>query len=223
MPDFLLFLILALVVGYVFLSRRFSFAGQQPQDYADTAPAVDIRRHLAGPILCEGVIYGPTGRVNSRFVADMEGTWDGDSGTLTEDFRYAGGNEQHRAWRLTLGENGVIRGEADDIIGRAEGWQKGATVLLRYRIRLPENAGGWTLDVTDWMYLMENGTIINRSQFRKFGLKVAELVATMRPATASAAGAEPESTAPQAADAQGDRAANDDTRSADRSDRTQAA
>ena len=30
------------------------------------------------------------------------------------------------------------------------------------------------------MYLMENGTIMNRSQFRKFGIKVAELVATMR-------------------------------------------
>ena len=30
---------------------------------------------------------------------------------------------------------------------------------------------------------MENGVIINRSQFRKFGIKVAELVATMRPAT----------------------------------------
>ena len=39
----------------------------------------------------------------------------------------------------------------------------------------------------DWMYLMENGTIINRSQFRKFGVKVAELVATMRPAEAQAA------------------------------------
>jgi hypothetical protein len=33
---------------------------------------------------------------------------------------------------------------------------------------------------------MENGTIINRSQFRKFGIKVAELVATMRPAGAQA-------------------------------------
>ena len=36
------------------------------------------------------------------------------------------------------------------------------------------------LKVTDWMYLMENGTIMNRSQFTKFGIKVAELVATMR-------------------------------------------
>ena len=53
---------------------------------------------------------------------------------------------------------------------------------LSYRIKLPPEAGGHTLDVTDWMYLVENGTIINRSQFRKFGIKVAELVATMRPA-----------------------------------------
>ncbi len=54
-----------------------------------------------------------------------------------------------------------------------------------YRIRLAEDAGGHELDVTDWMYLMENGTIMNRSQFRKFGIKVAELVATMRPACVS--------------------------------------
>jgi hypothetical protein len=36
------------------------------------------------------------------------------------------------------------------------------------------------LDATDWMYLVDNGTIMNRSQFRKFGFTVAELVATMR-------------------------------------------
>jgi len=33
-----------------------------------------------------------------------------------------------------------------------------------------------------WMYVVENGSIMNRSQFRKFGIKVAELVATMRKA-----------------------------------------
>ena len=58
----------------------------------------------------------------------------------------------------------------------------GAMVELKYRIRLPEDAGGHVLNVTDWMYLMENGTILNRSEMRKFGIKVAELIATMRPA-----------------------------------------
>jgi hypothetical protein len=58
-------------------------------------------------------------------------------------------------------------------------------VQLSYRIRLPADAGGHVLDTTDWMYLVDNGTIINRSQFRKFGITVAELVATMRPKEAA--------------------------------------
>ena len=52
---------------------------------------------------------------------------------------------------------------------------------LKYRIVLPKESGGHTLDVTDWLYLAENGAILNRSEMRKFGIKVAELVATMRP------------------------------------------
>jgi len=58
-------------------------------------------------------------------------------------------------------------------------------VQLKYKIQLPESAGSHVLDTTDWMYLAPNGTIVNRSQFRKFGIKVAELVATMRPKEAA--------------------------------------
>ena len=61
------------------------------------------------------------------------------------------------------------------------GSQAGSAVVLNYTIKLTEDAGGHALKVTDWMYLMENGIVMNRSQFRKFGIKVAELVATMRP------------------------------------------
>ena len=56
----------------------------------------------------------------------------------------------------------------------------GSAVQLKYRIRLPEESGGHVLDTVDWMYLAPNGTVMNRSQFRKFGIPVAELVATMR-------------------------------------------
>lgn len=183
MPDLtltLIVLVLALLAAYL-AARKLGFAAQRPSDYAGSLPAMDIRNHLSGPILCEGVIYGPTGRVTSRFVAQMHGRWQGNRGILDEHFHYSGGSSQHRQWRLTLGNDGSIRAEADDLSGPGQGQQEGASVVLRYRIRLPDSAGGWHLDVTDWMYLTDNGTIINRSQFRKFGFKVAELVATMRP------------------------------------------
>jgi hypothetical protein len=171
---------LATLAAVVFVSRRFGFAGQRPSDYAGKGPVFDIREHLSGPLLCEGVIYGPTGRVASRFVADMEAEWQGNVGVMKERFHYDSGARQDREWRLTLGNDGSIRAEAPDVVGVGQGMQAGPAVQLTYRIRLPEDAGGHVLDTTDWMYLVGNGTIINRSQFRKYGVKVAELVATMR-------------------------------------------
>ena len=161
--------------------RYTTFMAQAPEDYDGDGPQFDLRQHLNGPILCEGVIYGPTGRVSSRFVAEMEGRWDGNVGILTEKFRYDTGETRDREWTLTLGNDGAIRAEAPDVIGTGRGKQSGPTVMLTYRIKLPESSGGHVLDATDWMYLIENGAIINRSQFRKFGIKVAELVATLRP------------------------------------------
>ena len=55
---------------------------------------------------------------------------------------------------------------------------------MRYRIKLPETIGGHVLNTVDWMYITPDGTIINRSQFRKFGFRVAELVASIRPVEA---------------------------------------
>lgn len=162
-------------------SRYLGFPGQRPEDYAETTQPFDLRKHLNGPILCEGVIFGPTGRVTSRFVADFHASWDGDTGRMTEVFRYCSGETQSREWRLTLLPDGRVRAEADDLVGAGTGRQSGPGVQLSYRIRLPDSAGGHILDAVDWMYLVENGTIINRSQFRKLGFKVAELVATMRP------------------------------------------
>jgi hypothetical protein len=183
MTEFTLFLAgMALALFLIALrERKLSFMGQSPEDFATLTPAFDLRRHLSGPLLCEGMIYGPTGRVASRFVADMEGVWQGNQGVLKERFRYDSGSVQDREWRLALGNDGAIRASADDVVGTGLGQVRGAGVVLKYRIRLAAEAGGHELDVTDWMVLMENGTIMNRSQFRKFGIKVAELVATMRP------------------------------------------
>jgi hypothetical protein len=174
-----------LVITLMALRTRYaSFAAQSPADYA-SGPAFDLRRHLSGPLTCEGVIFGPTGRVTSRFVADMTGNWVGSTGTLSEVFRYDSGTVQHRAWTLALGDGGKIIATAPDVEGQGTGHVTGSGVLLRYRIRLTPEAGGHVLDVTDWMYLLDNGAIMNRSQFRKFGITVAELVATIRPVQAS--------------------------------------
>jgi hypothetical protein len=74
------------------------------QEYDGLGPIMDIKDHLNGKIACEGVIYGPLGRVSSRFVAEFEAEWKGDSGVMREVFHYDSGSVQHREWRLQLDE-----------------------------------------------------------------------------------------------------------------------
>ncbi len=170
-----------LMLALSILRERFAgFGAQRPEDYTGGSDQIDLREHLDGAIKCDGVIYGPTGRVVSRFTGDFMAKWHGNRGVMREHFEYDSGNSQDREWQLELGNDGSIRAEADDLVGTGHGRQLGSAARLCYRIRLPKEAGGHVLSVTDWMYLAPNGVVVNRSQFRKFGIKVAELVATMR-------------------------------------------
>jgi len=173
------FLILAVLV--IAKTYVLSFRFQSPKDYAETGPQFDLKTHLSGEMLSEGLIFGPNGKMTNSFVAKMVGTWDGDTGTLTEEFTYSNGKTQNRKWYLKLGPNNTFTATADDLVGEGQGVVSGSTVRLSYEIILPQDAGGHTLQATDWMYLTADGAIINKSEMRKFGLKVAELVASMRP------------------------------------------
>lgn len=183
MKLLLLAFILVLLLAVLILWRPgYAFRSQKPTDYANTAPLFDPLVHLNGPIESEGVIYGPDGRVSSRFVAKMTGAWDGQNGTLREEFTYATGGQQIRLWTLSFDDTGTLTATAPDVIGTGTGQLSGATLSMRYKIKLEDESGGHILDVTDWLYVMDNGVIMNRSEMRKFGVKVAELIATMRPA-----------------------------------------
>lgn len=172
---------LLVVFGMIAKSVFLSFRAQDPADYAGTGPEFDLKTHLSGPILSEGLIYGPTGKMTNSFTAKMVGEWDGNTGTLSEEFTYSNGKQQSRKWFLTLSKNNTFTATANDIVGTAQGTVSGSTIKMEYKIVLPADAGGHVLSVTDWLYLTQNGVIMNKSELRKFGIKVAELIATMRP------------------------------------------
>lgn len=180
--EFLFFCLGAVVVMACFLARRqlAAFPAQKPSDYFDDYTILDMKERLNGNMVCEGVIFGPLGRVTSSFVADFNVAWDGDTAEIKEHFVYDDNSTQDRVWTITLGEGGSFTATAPDVPGVGRGRQCGSTIHMRYPITLPSDVGGHTLQTVDWIYLTKDGTMINRSQFRKFGVKVAELVATIR-------------------------------------------
>jgi hypothetical protein len=155
-------------------------ASQKLEDYAAEAPALDLRSYLNGPLTATGIFFGYSGRADLRFVVDMEGTWDGDTGTLAERFRYSDGTTDERIWTLRFSDDRNFTGTAGDVVGEAVGRQAGNAATMTYELRLPRGDGEIVVTLEDWFYLQEDGTLINRAEMRKFGLPVGELIVVFR-------------------------------------------
>jgi hypothetical protein len=129
-----------------------------------------------------GLLQDRFGRVRRSFTADIDGRLDGQTLILQEAFVFGDGARSDRCWRIWAMSPGRFAGEADDIVGRARGRQTEEAVIWRYRMRLPVGKRQWTFAFHDWMYPQADGSIINRVEIRKFGVRVADLTIMLQPA-----------------------------------------
>lgn len=148
--------------------------------YKDKEPKLAIEDFFNGDIEAWGIVQNRQGKVVRRMQIDLKGTWDGDKGTLEEKFYYDDGETQERVWHITKLPDGTYEGRAGDIVGKATGTASGNAVRWKYVMQLP--VGGRTYDVTfdDWMFLMEDGSLMNRSYLSKFGVRMADLTIFMK-------------------------------------------
>lgn len=157
-----------------------SCSGDKLSHYQEMQPKMDIREYFNGPIKAWGVVQDWRGKVISRFDVEMVGSWQGDQGTLEEDFTYYDGSKQQRTWKITREGDGRFTGRAGDIIGEATGNQAGNAVNWGYVMDVPVDDSTYRLRFDDWMWLMNDGVLINRTKMKKFGITVAELTIFMQ-------------------------------------------
>lgn len=158
----------------------FSGCSKSLDYYKGTKPEVDIKEYFTGNIKAWGLVQDWRGRVVNRFDVDMVGTWDGNIGTLKENFHYYDGKTQQRIWTITKHDDGTYTGTADDIIDKATGRLEGTAVHWKYQMDVPVDNTHYRLTFDDWMWQMNDGILINRSYLKKFGITVAELTLFMQ-------------------------------------------
>jgi len=154
--------------------------GPKIEDYADRKPAIDIRHYLNGNVEAWGVLLDRSGVVTEQFHVVMKGTWKGNDGTLEEKFTFSSGKKDERVWTVHFTDDHHFTASAHDVIGTATGKQYGNAVNMNYILRVPVDGTTYDLSMDDWMYLMTDDTLINRTEMRKFGFKVGELVLTFK-------------------------------------------
>ena len=147
----------------------------QIQDYADQRPVLELRDYFNGTLDAYGLFTDRSGKVVKRFTVVMNCSWQGDTGVLDEVFSYSDGSTQRRVWRLTRQANGRYTGQADDVVGSAQGEQSGNAFHWTYTLALPVDGRVFEVQFDDWMYLMGDKVMLNKASMSKFGFRLGEV------------------------------------------------
>jgi len=148
-------------------------------DYRAEQPPLDLAEYFNGTVDGWGMFQDRSGKVVRRFTVRIDGRWDGNRGTLDEHFEFSDGERQNRVWTLVR-DGDLYAGTAGDVVGTGQGLQQGNAFNMRYVLTLPY--GGRTIDVDmdDWMYRIDEKTVLNRAEMRKFGFRVGEVTLSFR-------------------------------------------
>jgi len=148
--------------------------------YKDTQPEIKFEEFFNGELVGWGIVQNWKGQVVRRFDIKMLGSWNGNNGTLNEDFTYYDGEVQKRIWTVVKKDDGTFTGQADDILGTAQGTTSGNAINWHYSMDLPVKGKTYRVKFDDWMWQMNGGVLINRSYIKKFGITVAELTLVLQ-------------------------------------------
>jgi hypothetical protein len=151
-------------------------ASPTPADYASQTPVLDLRQYFNGKLLAHGIATDRSGKVVQRFTVQITGTWQGDEGTLDEQFSYSDGRREQRIWKLTRQADGRYIGRAGDVLGEARGQAAGNALNWRYTLLLPVDGRTWEVEFDDWMFLVDDQVMLNRAVMSKFGIRLGEVL-----------------------------------------------
>ena len=136
-----------------------------------------LEEFFQGDLVAYGQFQDVLGEVRRRFEVKINGTWDGETLRLVEDFVYEDGSTEQRIWLLEKLDEQRWQGTADGVIGIAAGEERGDVFNWAYTIDLPVEQGE-TLRVSfdDWMWLLSDDRLLNRAYMKRFGVTIGEVI-----------------------------------------------
>jgi Protein of unknown function (DUF3833) len=147
--------------------------------YRAEKPMLDLAQYFNGTVDGWGMFQDRSGKVLKRFTVRIDARWEGNQGTLDEHFEYSDGTKENRVWKISKDGNRYT-GTAGDVVGTAVGTAAGNALSWNYVLALPVDGRTWNMDMDDWMYLIDDRTMLNRTTMSKFGFRVGEVTLSFR-------------------------------------------
>lgn len=155
-------------------------SSSDPKIYTKNSPKFDIKSYLNGPLEAHGILQNRSGEVTKTFTVKMIGSWNGDEGTLKEDFLFSDGKSDQRTWTIKMLDENNFTAKAHDTVGSAKGQQYGNAMKMDYVLTIDVDGKKYDISLVDWIYLVDEKTAINVSKMTKFGFRVGTLTISFR-------------------------------------------
>ncbi|TPG75674.1 DUF3833 domain-containing protein [Pseudomonas arsenicoxydans] len=154
--------------------------GVNVQRYSEQNPKLDLPGFFVGRVDGWGMFQKRSGEVIKRFHVLISSRMDGQNLIMHEAFTYSDGTRQTRVWTLYPDGPGRWRGTAGDVVGESHGEVAGNALHWRYELSLPVDDKVYQVHFDDWMYLLDENTMANRSAMTKFGVELGQVTLFFR-------------------------------------------
>ena len=131
-------------------------AGIEVEQYRTEKPQLDLRKFFSGTVEGWGMFQDRSGKVIKRFHVVIEAKWQGDTG------------------------GGRFIGTAGDVVGEALGETAGNALRWRYVLALDVDGKTIHVDFDDWMFLVDDRVMLNRSLMSKYGFRLGEVTLSLQ-------------------------------------------
>jgi hypothetical protein len=153
----------------------FGCSSQNIKTYQHNSPKFDIRKYFNGNLEAYGILQNWQGKVIRTFTVKMQATWQEDKGVLQEYFLFNDGEKQERVWQLNMQDDHNFTAIAADVVKTAKGQQYGNAVKMDYVLAIPVGDKTYNFTINDWLFLIDENSLVNVSTITKFGIPVAKL------------------------------------------------
>jgi hypothetical protein len=138
-----------------------------------------MEEYFIGKSLGQGMFYDRFNNLASTFTVELHGSMRGETLVLDEVLRYGNGEELRRVYEIERISENLYHARTEDVVGHATIESFGNTLRWSYQLKQKIGDSIWTLTFDDWMFLRENGVVLNRAFASKWGLEVGQVFMTV--------------------------------------------
>ncbi|MBW3696903.1 DUF3833 domain-containing protein [Vibrio sp. T187] len=146
------------------------------EQHKGTLPELKLETFFNGELVAYGMVLDRSGNLLRRFEVDLVASWQGDRGEISEWFRFNDGEKSTRIWALEKTGDNQYQGQAADVIGVAKGRTEGSALYWQYELEIDVDGTLYNVTLDDWMYLLDEKRLFNKTEMSKFGFKVGEII-----------------------------------------------